>query len=101
MKKRHLIFPALAFLAAISTAAFAGWSLNSSTEVSDLVAAQAYGGGCSYYCSGQYCGVGGSGCCKSTTGYCGSCNTDYGSGNTNNCGSSGCGAVYTVSLCGG
>jgi hypothetical protein len=56
--KRHLIFPALALVAALSTAALAGWGSDPSTEVSDAVATQASGGAvCSFWAQG-YCGGG-------------------------------------------
>jgi hypothetical protein len=56
--KRHPIFPALALVAALGTAAFAGWGSGPSTEVSDDVAARATGGQCGYWISGT-CGIGG------------------------------------------
>jgi hypothetical protein len=98
--KRHLIFPTLALLAAVSTAAFAGWSMDPSTLVSDAIAAEAAGGGCASF-GISTCGAGGTGGCSSTTCLCG------GTGSTGTaklqlyCGVESCGSVNTLGSCAG
>lgn len=98
--KRHLIFPALAFVAAIGTSTIAGLCIDPSTEVSDVAAAQASGGaaGCAYWNSGAVCGYGGSNGCEPYMGM-GSGTTSYGTGIPQPCGVTECCSVYTIKGC--